>query len=167
MCKSGNIISLEYPKILLDQMVGEYDPTIKIDECIVPVIQKLWDNEIITLESCCGHGRKRPHVVISTIENMLYAGEIINEVDNRSWEIHKIGPLTYYTTPSHSFGKNEVKNHFSLNDISICFLSDNLHSRKILVGKMVDGENGVRYGMSEINKDIVEKMAKFLNGQLL
>jgi len=37
-------------------MKGESAPNGKgIDACIAPLIQELWDNDIITLNSCCGH----------------------------------------------------------------------------------------------------------------
>ena len=39
--------------------------TICIDIEIADVIQKLWDNKIITLGCCSGHGEKNPSIVLS------------------------------------------------------------------------------------------------------
>jgi len=41
------------------------DAGVCIDACMVSIIQKLWDNNIVTLNSCCGHnGRLGPPSVI-------------------------------------------------------------------------------------------------------
>lgn len=64
---------------------------ISIDACIAPVIQHLWDNDIVTLGCCCGHGIEDPMVILPSssysIRRLEELFELIAKVDDRSWTI--------------------------------------------------------------------------------
>lgn len=61
---------------------------VPVDACIAPVIQHLWDNNISTGGSCCGHGKNRPSIVLSVgEENYSRIRELIKEKDDRQFEI--------------------------------------------------------------------------------
>lgn len=64
--------------------------TKSIDACIAPVIQKLWDNDIWTIGSCCGHNGKFgfPSIVLDGNEdNYTHIRELIKQVDDRNFEL--------------------------------------------------------------------------------
>lgn len=86
---SDEQVILKLPKYL-----AKYRPnnphTVCIDKCIVDVILKLWEHQIITLGCCCGHGEERPSLVIGTdYEEHSYSKikDIIKTVDERDWEL--------------------------------------------------------------------------------
>ena len=96
MIKGGlgncKLIEVEAPKFL------NLNKKIYIDECILEVIQHLWENKIITLGCCCGHGIHKPSIIIS--ENYIHDDiskihKLITEVDDRDFLIAK-WELIYY-----------------------------------------------------------------------
>lgn len=67
---------------------------ISVDYCIAEVIQHLWDNGIVTLGSCCGHGgkidsgKKLPSIILGQgIKNYAKIKEIIAEKDKRTYTL--------------------------------------------------------------------------------
>jgi len=63
---------------------------VSIDACISKVIQRLWDNNISTLGSCCGHNGLFgfPSIVLGQHEeNYSHIRQIISQVDNRHFEL--------------------------------------------------------------------------------
>ena len=62
-----------------------------IDACIVPLIQELWDEEIITLSSCCGHNGKmgNPSVIVHEYQVEKAKNIIGNRIDVFYWKLLK------------------------------------------------------------------------------
>lgn len=54
--------------------------TVCVDACIATVVQHLWSCGIVTLGSCCGHGRERPSLVLGQHEDFESARACIAEV---------------------------------------------------------------------------------------
>lgn len=97
MIKGGindcKLIEIETPKFL------NINKKIYIDECILKVMKHLWENKIITLGCCCGHGIHKPSIIISddyTRKDIIKIHELINEIDGRDFEIGK-WELKFYT----------------------------------------------------------------------
>ena len=92
-------VILEYP--FVDRPFGEKSPEpkkIPIDACIAPVIKHLWEHNIVTRNSCCGHGYKNPEIIVDENthpQNADMIRKLIAEVDERefgilSWKLTKI-----------------------------------------------------------------------------
>lgn len=62
---------------------------IDVDECIADSIQKLWDNGIMTLNSCCGHNEQQKSVVISCEEDAQKAIELLPDFEVCYWKLIK------------------------------------------------------------------------------
>src|SRR5690348_4055835 len=63
---------------------------VPVDACISEVIKYLWDNDIVTLSSCCGHNGRfgRPSLVLGdNVENYQEVRDLIREKDNRHFEL--------------------------------------------------------------------------------
>jgi hypothetical protein len=63
------------------------DTGIAVDACIADVVAHLWANDVWTLSSCCGHGRKPPGLVLNDDRydvDRLHA--LVAEVDGRRFE---------------------------------------------------------------------------------
>lgn len=68
--------------------------TVCIDACISEQIKMLWQNDIWTIGSCCGHngifGDKRPTVCVDVGENAIKAKELLKLHDpNREWIVQQ------------------------------------------------------------------------------
>ena len=64
--------------------------TIYVDACIVNVLKYLWERNIYTKSSCCGHNLHKPSIVVKdemNKENVKIIRKLIKEVDNRKWDI--------------------------------------------------------------------------------
>jgi hypothetical protein len=64
--------------------------TVCVDACIAHVIQTLWNNDIITMNSCCGHGNRAPSIILDDRKDKDfgdYVRTIIAHVDNRDFEL--------------------------------------------------------------------------------
>jgi len=65
--------------------------SICVDACIAHVVAHLWENMIPTLNSCCGHNKEAPRIVLDEKFLDEYKAcnirEIISEVDNRNFEL--------------------------------------------------------------------------------
>jgi hypothetical protein len=61
-----------------------------VDFCIAKVVIHLWGKGVVTLNSCCGHNKRSPSVVLGnniTIEEAKKVKEFIAEVDSREWDV--------------------------------------------------------------------------------
>lgn len=60
-----------------------------IDACIVPLIQELWDADIITLNSCCGHNGEmgNPSVVLYEYQAAEAKNILGSRMDVFSWKL--------------------------------------------------------------------------------
>jgi hypothetical protein len=97
MCKydhetsmGGEQILLPLPSFLAKYRDISNRKTVCVDSCIVSTIKKLWDEKIITLGCCCGHGKKQPNVIIKKNYNsneIKQIKKIIKDNDNRQWTI--------------------------------------------------------------------------------
>jgi hypothetical protein len=89
-CKSYNWNIGEAPGIIMYcPFIGK---DISIDNCISDVIKKLWDNNVYTLASCCGHNRTNPNIVINDCYNkrdIEYITGLLKEIDSRQWDIYQ------------------------------------------------------------------------------
>lgn len=93
-CHSYNGQFGETKEVLLTKLVsilpdGEKRyKDIAIDACIAPVIKHLWNNDVNTLSSCCGHGNRPPSIVLgNTEEKYSHIRRLISEKDNRQFEL--------------------------------------------------------------------------------
>lgn len=60
-----------------------------VDYCIAPAIKALWDADIITLNSCCGHGKMKPSIILqesATIDLAKNAKLVVSKVDDREFD---------------------------------------------------------------------------------
>lgn len=87
-CKSYNGDFGELPEIVLKAPKWSEKKTICVDNCIADVIKYLWDKNVATLGSCCGHGKTNPDIVVGEnekdYERIL---SLIAEKDSRKWTI--------------------------------------------------------------------------------
>ena len=60
-----------------------------LDACIADTISKLWEVNISTISSCCGHGLKSPSVVLSEDQCMRECYNELKNIDARDWEISR------------------------------------------------------------------------------
>ena len=92
-CKSYNLNIGEEPSVILtppENLFKQMDRdtrSICIDKCIANVIKHLWNHNIVTLGSCCGHNEKSPSVVIANYYLVSKVRNLIREVDDRRWVI--------------------------------------------------------------------------------
>jgi hypothetical protein len=87
MCKRGKQKVLGLPANI---DTHKEHRTVCVDECIVSVINKLWANNINTLGCCCGHGVRKPSIVISDgykKKDYKQIYKLIKSVDCREWDI--------------------------------------------------------------------------------
>lgn len=64
--------------------------SISCDRCCVDLMKHLWSKGILTLSHCCGHGKRKPSIVISEaypITTIPIIESYIREVDKRDWDI--------------------------------------------------------------------------------
>jgi hypothetical protein len=59
---------LKFPGFMLSKNGGYYTTkdSCSVDICIVDEIKYLWENEIHTMNCCCGHGRIPASVIVRT-----------------------------------------------------------------------------------------------------
>lgn len=57
------------------------DRTVCLDACIAPLVLHLWDYDIPTLGSCCGHGKNAPSIVLSSAIDAPRALRLLHRYD--------------------------------------------------------------------------------------
>jgi len=100
MCKYkddfSHMILMEYPKHMNQYKNNRIKAGLSgkccIDECIVDDIKKLWDKEIITHGSCCGHGKQESYVNVAdeSIQKMIDMGYVMNHHDKTRRDTFKL-----------------------------------------------------------------------------
>ena len=71
---------------------GSPKDQIAVDRCIASVVMHLLGNDILTLNSCCGHGKKPPSIIFKDKEGAEDGKCMIASIDDRwfqcmYWEI--------------------------------------------------------------------------------
>lgn len=90
-CLSTNWQIGEVENVVLD--AGEHfefaqKELVCVDACIVEQITMLWANAIWTENSCCGHNRINPSVVIGEGGDAVQAAALLREHDpDREWDV--------------------------------------------------------------------------------
>ena len=79
------------PEVVLDYAMYFPDtnrPTVCVDACIAPVIERLWSEGIRTRHSCCGHNGLfgSASVGLDEPDSVARAAEILRE-DGRHWRV--------------------------------------------------------------------------------
>lgn len=72
------------------KITGEPKEAVSVDACIAPVIEHLWKNGIVTLNSCCGHNINPPSIIFEdnlSQDRCLKIKNLIAEVDQRKFQI--------------------------------------------------------------------------------
>lgn len=91
-CKSYNWDIGETPEVILPRpdwmQDGERVNGVPVDACIADVVEHLWDKGVITLNSCCGHGREIPSLVLGQGEaDYKKIEEFIADKDSRTFKL--------------------------------------------------------------------------------
>lgn len=58
-----------------------------IDACIADAVMALWQADVLTSASCCGHHHTRPEVVLEEGEDPAKARDVLRRVDSRQWGV--------------------------------------------------------------------------------
>lgn len=66
-----------------------------VDACISDVVLHLWKSGLPTLNSCCGHNKSEPSVVIPEECDPQEYIKAIGEIDNREWHILRWELITH------------------------------------------------------------------------
>ena len=97
-CKSYNIEVGTVPEVIVEvpkHFCGDSRQTVCIDGCIVDHVKALWDANIFTLGSCCGHNGVARRSVIVEEGHKHDALSLLNErgadMEVGSWSINYIG----------------------------------------------------------------------------
>lgn len=87
--KVRQTVSGPVPEVVLTPTadLGIERETVCVDACIATVVTYLWSCGVVTLSSCCGHGRERPGLVLGQHEDMAVARACISKVDDRAWNL--------------------------------------------------------------------------------
>ena len=86
-CHSYNTGVGETPNRLMTAPDGK---SVCVDECIADTLQHLWGEGVATLNSCCGHGRVKPSIVLPqrfSKEDASRVRDLIRLVDDREYEL--------------------------------------------------------------------------------
>lgn len=88
------------PEVLLipPKDLGIGKDSICVDACIAEIIKHIWAHGIMTLNSCCGHNKLEPSIILEqgcSEEKALKVKALIAEIDNREFKLlsWKLTPL--------------------------------------------------------------------------
>lgn len=88
-----NVI-LEVPEEILRFTDGRQ--TVCIDACIAETIANLWGLGLPTLNSCCGHNKSRPEIIIPENRDPSEYLVALSEIDpGREWSVSRWERVTY------------------------------------------------------------------------
>ena len=77
--------------VLLDvpEKFNSHQKVVCVDYCISNVIKTLWENDIFTLNSCCGHNKVPPSIIFdcSYEKELDKIKNIISELDDRQFKL--------------------------------------------------------------------------------
>ena len=89
-CKSYNMGFGEVPEVVIypanPELAGGRD-SVCVDACIAGCIEYLWGLGMPTLNSCCGHGKNMPSVVIPESYNPADYLDALADFDYRDWVV--------------------------------------------------------------------------------
>lgn len=71
--------------------------TVCVDACIAHVVQGLWDAGIPTLNSCCGHGKEKPSIVMTDHMDPDVVLHALSKLDPRAWTVSRWERVEYTT----------------------------------------------------------------------
>ncbi len=73
MCECVNVEFGDYSNMKILKLNGK---RIQVDSCMVDEITYLWSKGVITIESCCGHNKRRGYIAVdeNSIELMESLG---------------------------------------------------------------------------------------------
>lgn len=102
-CHSYNWDEGEIPNVVMtvpDHIRQHTDgrETVCIDACISDAISSLWERELPTLNSCCGHNRQEPSVIIPDGADPEQYLAALAEVDARAWVVSRWERVEYRRT---------------------------------------------------------------------
>lgn len=88
MCERGTSTVIATPDWLWEERNAP-ENGIPIDSCIADTVLALWEFDVRTLGSCCGHGKQRPSLVLTQDSEMPeITRAALREVDpDRDWEL--------------------------------------------------------------------------------
>lgn len=92
-CHSHNGSHGERPEVVLTPppviAATRADPSagICVDACIADTVAALWASGVLTLGSCCGHGRESPSLVLADGEDPSRAAEVLVRIDRRRFTL--------------------------------------------------------------------------------
>ena len=69
---------------------GEPRKTICVDACIAAVIEHLWSEGVVTVNSCCGHNTEKPSLILQDGCSKATADKVrkkIAKIDNREFTL--------------------------------------------------------------------------------
>jgi hypothetical protein len=97
-CQSYNLPEPEQttPEVVLvvPRKFPQDRPTICVDPCIAPAVQALWDADIWTLSSCCGHNDSNERLIVVDRADRTRAEAVLRQIGDSAhvyaWEL--IGP---------------------------------------------------------------------------
>lgn len=80
------------PELGVVDCIGDPKTAVFVDACIAHVIEHLWANGVLTMDSCCGHGGQfgRPNIMIgsgSTTDDAAQVVDLIAQVDSRQFDV--------------------------------------------------------------------------------
>lgn len=88
MCKWGQTVYVLVTKFEEDGIPGKNRKAIKsIDFCIAPIVEALNKGGIITVASCCGHGKSAGNIVLQDGRMLIIKEEKDLEVPSQPDEI--------------------------------------------------------------------------------
>lgn len=90
-CHSYNMDSGVVSEVVLRNVpVGIGKKSVCVDACIANVVRHLWDSDVLTQSSCCGHNLEGPSLVLEDGLSQTDVDEIrgiIAQVDTRTWRL--------------------------------------------------------------------------------
>ncbi|MFJ7174548.1 DUF551 domain-containing protein [Citrobacter freundii] len=110
-CHSYNRQDGEVPNVILNvpeniRIYTDGRENVCVDACIADVISQLWQEDLPTLNSCCGHGREAPAIVIPQDAEPKKYLDMLSRIDARSWVVSRWERVEYvHTTTSSSCPK--------------------------------------------------------------
>jgi len=90
-CRSNYLDSDGVPEKVLDvpeyyelkRCDGKPKDQIGVDACIASAVEYLLDKDVLTLSSCCGHGKESPSIVLGGKEDAENAKGMLALIDDR------------------------------------------------------------------------------------
>lgn len=85
MCDGHSTVTVPAPAWLRT----EGRETVALDGCISEVVPELWEQGVVTLGSCCGHGASAPSLVLAEEQSPFAARDALAAIDGRTWDLFR------------------------------------------------------------------------------